>query len=67
MHIYTFMYMFVCICIHTHTHTHIYIHTHTYIEGHGNPLHYPCLENRMDRGWWATIYRVTKLDTTEAT
>ena len=21
---------------------------------HGNPLHYPCLENTMDRGtWWA--------------
>ena len=25
-------------------------------EGNGNPLHYPCLENPMDRGaWWATI------------
>ena len=21
-------------------------------EGHGNPLHYPCLENPMDRGAW---------------
>ena len=29
--------------------------------GHGNPLQYSCLENRMDRGnWWATIHRVTK-------
>ena len=29
--------------------------------GHGNPLHYSCLENPMDRGaWWATVHRVTK-------
>ena len=29
--------------------------------GHGNPLHYFCLENSMDRGaWWATVYMVTK-------
>ena len=29
--------------------------------GHGNPLHYPCLENPMDRGaWWATVHRVAK-------
>ena len=35
---------------------------------HGNPLQYSCLENPMDRGaWWATIHRVTKSDTTEAT
>ena len=28
---------------------------------HGNPLHYPCLENPMDRGaWQATVHRVTK-------
>ena len=26
-------------------------------EGHGNPLHYSCLENPMDRGaWWATVH-----------
>ena len=36
--------------------------------GHGNPLQYFCLENPMDRGaWQATVYRVTELDTTEAT
>ena len=30
-------------------------------EGHGNPLHYSCLENPMDRGaWWATVHRVAK-------
>ena len=24
--------------------------------GHGNPLHYSCLENPMDRGtWWAIV------------
>ena len=24
-------------------------------EGNGNPLHYSCLENPLDRGaWWAT-------------
>ena len=29
--------------------------------GHGNPLHYCCLENRIDRGaWQATAHRVTK-------
>ena len=27
----------------------------------GNPLHYSCLGNLMDRGaWWATVYGVTK-------
>ena len=34
-------------------------------EGNGNPLHYFCLENSLDRGaWWATVHGVTK-DTTE--
>ena len=29
--------------------------------GNGNPLHYSCLENPMDRGaWWAIIHGVTK-------
>ena len=29
--------------------------------GHGNPLHFSCLENPMDRGaWWTTVNRVTK-------
>ena len=28
---------------------------------HGNPLHYSCLENTMDRGtWWALVYQVVK-------
>ena len=32
-----------------------------YGEGHGNPLHYSCLENPMDRGaWWATVHGVAK-------
>ena len=32
--------------------------------GHGNPLHYSCLKNPMDRGaWWATVHRVTKSQT----
>ena len=36
--------------------------------GHGNPLQYSCLENPMDGGArQATVHRVTKLDTTEAT
>ena len=30
-------------------------------EGNGNPFHYSCLENPMDRGAWrATVHRVTK-------
>ena len=29
--------------------------------GNGNPLHYSCLGNPVDRGtWWATIHGVTK-------
>ena len=30
-------------------------------EGNGNPFHYFCLENAMDRGdWWATVHRAAK-------
>ena len=30
--------------------------------GNGNPLHYPCLENSVDRGtWWAPVHGVTKI------
>ena len=30
-------------------------------EGNGNPLHYSCLENPLDRGaWQATVHEVTK-------
>ena len=37
-------------------------------EGNGNPLQCSCLENPRDGGaWWAAVYRVTELDTTEAT
>ena len=32
-------------------------------EEHGNPHQYFCLENPMDRGWWATVRRVTKSQT----
>ena len=33
-------------------------------EGHGNPLHYSCLENPMDRGaWWAAVRGVAKSPT----
>ena len=37
------------------------------VEGNGNPLQYPCLENSMDRGAWrSTVLGVTeKSDTTE--
>ena len=29
--------------------------------GHGNPLHYSCLENPIGRGaWWATVHRIAK-------
>ena len=32
--------------------------------GHGNPLHYSCRENPMDRGaWWATVHRAAKTRT----
>ena len=37
-------------------------------EGNGNPLQYSCLENPRDGGaWWAAVYGVAELDTTEAT
>ena len=30
--------------------------------GHGNPLHYSCLENPTDRGaWWATVHGVARV------
>ena len=30
-------------------------------EGSGNPLHYSCLENTVDRGaWWAAVHRVAQ-------
>ena len=30
-------------------------------EGNGNPFHYSCLGNSMDRvAWWATVHGVTK-------
>ena len=29
-------------------------------EENGNPLQYPCLENPMDRAWWAAVHGVTK-------
>ena len=25
-------------------------------EGNGNPFQYSCLENPMDRAWWATVH-----------
>ena len=29
--------------------------------GNGNPIHYSCLENSMDRGaWWATVHGVKR-------
>ena len=29
--------------------------------GNGNPFHYSCLENSVDRGaWWATVHGATK-------
>ena len=33
--------------------------------GNGNPFPYACLENSMDRVWWATVHRITKLDMTD--
>ena len=36
--------------------------------GHGNPLQYSCLENRMNgRSWWATVHRVSESDMAEDT
>ena len=36
--------------------------------GHGNLLHFSCLENPMNRGaWWATVHRITESDTMKVT
>ena len=36
--------------------------------GRGDPLHYSCLENPMDRGdGWATVLGITESSTTEVT
>ena len=32
-------------------------------EGNGYPLQYSCLENSMDRAWWATVHGVPKSQT----
>ena len=29
-------------------------------EGNGNPCQYSCLQNPMDRAWWAIVHGVTK-------
>ena len=37
-------------------------------EGNGNPLQCSCLKNPRNGGaWWAAVYGVAELDTTEAT
>ena len=37
-------------------------------EGNGNPPQYSCLQNFTEgEAWWATVHRVTELDTTKAT
>jgi len=29
--------------------------------GHGNPFHYSCLKNPMDRkAWWVIVHKITK-------
>ena len=36
-------------------------------EGHGNPLHYSCMENPMGRGvWWATVHYVSSQEMTSS-
>ena len=35
--------------------------------GPGNPLQYSCLENPMDRAWWATVHRAEESDMSEVT
>ena len=36
--------------------------------GHGNPLHYSCLDNPIHRGaLWVTVHGVAGLDMTEVT
>ena len=35
--------------------------------GHGDSLHFSCLENPMDRVWRTTVYEDAESDTMEAT
>ena len=36
------------------------------VEGNGNPLQNPCLENLMDRGtWWIAVHGIAESGTTE--
>ena len=47
---------------------HFYKERHDIGEGNGNPLQCSCLENPRDGGaWWAAVYGVAELDTTEVT
>ena len=47
----------VCVCVWVGGCVCVYIG-----EGNGNPLHYSCLENSMDRGAWrATVHGITRV------
>ena len=55
------VYTYVCVYVLTNGYSIILLLFISPGEGNGNPLHYSCLENSMDRGvWWATVHGVTQ-------
>ena len=73
--VFVYIYVCVCVCVHFHLFSAVLLRPEYEFfglvsfepaypdlgEGNGNPLHYSCLENLLDReAWLATAHGVTK-------